>query len=206
MNDEQHSMALFQAQPEGPGQLRTPPSMSTLITIDLDALEANYRFCSEKLQPATCAAVVKADAYGHGADDCARAAFEAGATALCVATVPEAVALRPAHPQARILVMGPAFGSELAAARDEQISQLDAGAIAADHAGAGYVGLQAQQHVGHVGGAAGPGLVAIGFRPARGDGGEPRGDPAAQSIDADHARAWWPRENPSSGRLIPAAP
>ena len=35
-------------------------------------------------------AVVKADAYGHGAADVARAALEAGATALCVATVDEA--------------------------------------------------------------------------------------------------------------------
>ena len=39
-------------------------------------------------------AVVKADGYGHGAADCAAAALDAGATALCVATVAEALALR----------------------------------------------------------------------------------------------------------------
>ena len=39
-------------------------------------------------------AVVKADGYGHGALDCGRAALDAGATALCVATVDEALELR----------------------------------------------------------------------------------------------------------------
>ena len=53
-------------------------------------------------------AVVKADGYGHGAADVGRAALDAGATALCVATVGEAVALRAALPGARILVLGPA--------------------------------------------------------------------------------------------------
>ena len=41
-------------------------------------------------------AVVKADGYGHGAVDVSRAALEAGATALCVATLPEALELRAA--------------------------------------------------------------------------------------------------------------
>ena len=40
--------------------------MSTLITIDLDALTANYRYCRDRVAPAGCAAVVKADAYGLG--------------------------------------------------------------------------------------------------------------------------------------------
>src|SRR3972149_714675 len=52
-------------------------------------------------------AVVKADGYGHGAADVAPAALEAGATALCVASVAEALALRPVVPGARIVVMGP---------------------------------------------------------------------------------------------------
>ena len=53
-------------------------------------------------------AVVKANGYGHGATDCARAALGGGATALCVATAGEALALRRDLPDARILLMGPA--------------------------------------------------------------------------------------------------
>jgi alanine racemase len=61
---------------------------------------------------------VKANAYGHGAVDCAGAALGAGATALCVATVPEALVLRAEFPGTRILVMGPAANREVAQARD----------------------------------------------------------------------------------------
>ena len=46
------------------------------------------------LEGAELWAVVKADAYGHGAVDVARAVLGAGAKALCTATVAEAVALR----------------------------------------------------------------------------------------------------------------
>lgn len=50
-------------------------------------------------------AVVKADAYGHGAVECARAALDAGATGLCVALVGEGEELRLAGIGAPILVM-----------------------------------------------------------------------------------------------------
>jgi alanine racemase len=52
--------------------------------------------------------VVKADGYGHGAADVALAATDAGATALCVATVAEGLSLRHVLPGQRILVLGPA--------------------------------------------------------------------------------------------------
>ena len=64
--------------------------------------------CCDALGGAELWAVVKANGYGHGAADCARAALDGGATALCVATVAEALALRRELPDARILVMGPA--------------------------------------------------------------------------------------------------
>jgi len=75
-------------------------------------------------------AVVKADGYGHGASDAAGAALGAGATGLCVATIPEGLALRSDYRAERILVMGPAgsnrevaqarsAGLELAIADDE---------------------------------------------------------------------------------------
>ena len=59
-------------------------------------------------------AVVKADAYGHGAEDVARVSLAEGAAALCVATAREGEALRAVFPEPRILVMGP-----LAAGDDE---------------------------------------------------------------------------------------
>jgi alanine racemase len=91
------------------------------ITIDLGAVRRNARRLLDALGGAELWAVVKADGYGHGALDCGRAALEAGATALCVATVPEALALRPSLPDARILVMGPAPADEVRAAREGRL-------------------------------------------------------------------------------------
>jgi alanine racemase len=88
------------------------------ITIDLGALRRNVRRLRAVLRDAELWAVVKADGYGHGAVDVAGAALGEGATALCVATVPEGLALRPEYPTARIIVMGPASGRETAWARE----------------------------------------------------------------------------------------
>ncbi|MER7051867.1 MULTISPECIES: alanine racemase [unclassified Streptomyces] len=62
--------------------------------IDLAALRANVRALRERAPGAALMAVVKADAYGHGAIPCARAAVAAGATWLGTATPQEALALR----------------------------------------------------------------------------------------------------------------
>ena len=77
------------------------------ITIDLAALRHNVRVLLEALGGARLWAVVKADGYGHGGLDCARSALEAGATALCVATLDEGLELRRGLPEPRIVVMGP---------------------------------------------------------------------------------------------------
>ena len=92
--------------------------MRSEITIDLGALRRNAQNLLRTLEGAELWAVVKADGYGHGAVDCAGAALDAGATALCVATVPEALVLRGELPQARILVLGPTSNREVAHARD----------------------------------------------------------------------------------------
>ncbi|MEV5451433.1 alanine racemase [Streptomyces sp. NPDC052535] len=65
--------------------------------IDLAALRANVRALRERAPGAALMAVVKADAYGHGALPCARAAVEAGASWLGAATPQEALALRSAE-------------------------------------------------------------------------------------------------------------
>ena len=68
------------------------------VTIDLGALRRNAARLREVLGGAELWAVVKADGYGHGAADVARAASDAGATALCVATVAEGLSLRRVLP------------------------------------------------------------------------------------------------------------
>jgi alanine racemase len=88
------------------------------ITVDLGALRRNAKTLLRALDGAELWAVVKADAYGHGAIDVAGAALGSGASALCVATAAEGLRLRPEYPAARILVMGPTTGREVAAARD----------------------------------------------------------------------------------------
>jgi alanine racemase len=88
------------------------------ITIDLGALRRNVRTLLRTLDGSRLWAVVKADGYGHGAIDVAGAALGAGATALCVATIPEGLALRNEYRTERIVVLGPAGSNrEVAQAR-----------------------------------------------------------------------------------------
>jgi len=91
------------------------------ITVDLGAVRRNVRVLLDALRGAQLWAVVKANAYAHGATDIAGAALGAGASALCVATVPEALALRRDFPTARIIVMGPALNREVGQARDAHL-------------------------------------------------------------------------------------
>lgn len=85
-----------------------------ILTIDLDAIVANWRFLEEKVAPTSrCAAVVKADAYGLGAARVTSALYAAGCCRFVVATFDEALILRPLLPQAEILVLsGPFAGCE----------------------------------------------------------------------------------------------
>jgi alanine racemase len=89
------------------------------LTVDLGALRRNVKTLLRALDGSQLWAVVKANGYGHGAVDAAGAALGAGATALCVATIPEALALRNEFRVERILVLGPAGSNrEVAHARD----------------------------------------------------------------------------------------
>jgi alanine racemase len=91
------------------------------ITVDLGAVRRNVRTLLRALEGAALWAVVKADGYGHGAVDVSKAALDAGADALCVATVPEALELRGAFPEALILCMSPVEPGELPRARDARV-------------------------------------------------------------------------------------
>ncbi len=74
------------------------------VIIDLEALRHNYRYLKEAAGGNRLIAVIKADAYGHGALEVAAALKDADAFA--VAAVGEAVALRKAGISQKIIVMG----------------------------------------------------------------------------------------------------
>ena len=91
----------------------------TVARIDLDALKSNYRRIVEYLAAAAgdrtpdVIAVVKANAYGHGAGQVALALEEAGADLVACADIEEGHALREAGVGAEILVFGALSVSDL---------------------------------------------------------------------------------------------
>lgn len=85
-------------------QLRS--SRPTWAEVSLSALRRNFRLTQEHVGPdVTVCAVVKADAYGHGSVECARALEAEGAKWLGVTSTDEGIRLREAGIAARILLM-----------------------------------------------------------------------------------------------------
>ncbi len=78
---------------------------NAVLTINLGAVVANWRKLAGLVAPATCAAVVKADAYGLGAVPVATALQAAGCRCYFVACLNEALALRPHVAGAEIYVL-----------------------------------------------------------------------------------------------------
>lgn len=78
---------------------------SGVLTVDLDAIVANWRKLEKTAVPAECAAVIKADAYGCGIEPVARALAGAGCKTFFVATLDEARAARTALPSAALYVL-----------------------------------------------------------------------------------------------------
>src|ERR1700730_15355861 len=76
-----------------------------ILTVDLDAIVANWRKLQVTAVPAECAAVIKADAYGCGVEPVARALSAAGCKTFFVATLDEARAARTALPAAALYVL-----------------------------------------------------------------------------------------------------
>src|ERR1700709_2823117 len=76
-----------------------------ILTVDLDAIVANWRKLEKAAVPAECAAVIKADAYGCGVEPVGRALANAGCKTFFVATLDEARAAREALPSADIYVL-----------------------------------------------------------------------------------------------------
>lgn len=104
------------------GERARPPGRAwsgraTRAEIDLDALGGNVRALRSVLPPGgSLMAVVKANAYGHGATVVAREALAAGAERLAVATIGEAAVLRRAGIDAPILILGAIDPAEAPAA------------------------------------------------------------------------------------------
>lgn len=91
-----------------------PAVRRALARVDVGAVERNCaRLRSELRGGAELCAVVKADGYGHGDVECARAALDGGASRLAVASAEEAVRLRERFPETPILVMGALSESEV---------------------------------------------------------------------------------------------
>lgn len=87
-------------------QHRCPDTRWSWVEIDKGALRRNTRAFKEKLEPGVrMMAVVKADAYGHGAVECVKVMHAAGADQFAVATVEEGLELRRAGLTWPILIL-----------------------------------------------------------------------------------------------------
>lgn len=96
---------------------------ATKLVVDLHALQQNIKNEKKLLQSQTeIFAVVKANGYGHGLIEVAKAAVGAGATGLCVAILDEALALREAAIIVPILVLGITETANAKLAQENNIS------------------------------------------------------------------------------------
>lgn len=105
MNIASDPKSLPAASPLSPetNQAAVPATATGVLTVDLDAIVANWRKLEKAAVPAECAGVVKADAYGCGAAPVARALANAGCKTFFVATVDEAAVVRAAVPAPAVI-------------------------------------------------------------------------------------------------------
>src|SRR6266545_6491147 len=82
-----------------------------VLTVDLDAIVANWRKLEKTAVPAECAGVVKANAYGCGAEQVARALTGAGCKTFFVANLEEARVVRAAAPSAALYSLSGFFAN-----------------------------------------------------------------------------------------------
>jgi alanine racemase len=84
-----------------------PPAAQAggILTVDLDAIEANWRALGRLTMPAECAAVIKADGYGCGIEQVAAALAKAGCKTFFVADLAEAKCVRDVAAEPAIYVL-----------------------------------------------------------------------------------------------------
>lgn len=99
------SMTADSAPMANPDDAAALAAATGVLTIDLEALAANWAKLDSAAVPAECAAVVKADAYGCGLTPVTKALVKAGCKTFFVATLDEAKAAREAAPNSIIYVL-----------------------------------------------------------------------------------------------------
>ncbi len=115
--------------------------------IDLDALLFNYHQIKAKVGKAKTLAIVKADSYGHGAVECARALEKEGADYFAVAAPEEALQLRAAGIKAPLLLLGLAPDSMLERLAENDVELAVCSLEAAEHIAQFLGGRTAKVHV-----------------------------------------------------------
>jgi alanine racemase len=113
MGGVMHPAHRSESQAEGPEDLEAA-LRPAWVDVDLEALENNLRVLRERIRPARPMAVVKADAYGHGAVGVSRALEAAGVDWLGVALLEEGAEIRRAGVRLPILVLGTARPAKIA--------------------------------------------------------------------------------------------
>ncbi len=97
-------------------------ALNAWVEVDLDALASNARVLRETAGDATVMAVVKANAYGHGASVVGPALEAAGIERFAVVFLPEAITLREAGVTRPVLVLGHSFAEDAEAAVTHDIT------------------------------------------------------------------------------------
>ena len=123
---------------------------TNVCEIDLEAIRNNVRVMRAHIAgDAKLMAVVKADAYGHGAIPVARAALQAGAQALAVAIPEEGIELREAGFDVPILVLGAIEPQAAEAVVRHELMQtvFEEGSVRALSAAGEKLGRDAQVHI-----------------------------------------------------------
>jgi alanine racemase len=125
-----------------------PPHRSAWLEIDLEAMVHNISVIRSVVGPAAVAPVVKADAYGHGVE-AVGPALAPHVEALCVATLDEAIALRP-RVEGRILLLYPvpAAAAADAVAADVELTVMSAADLEAIRTAAPPAGPPVRVHIG----------------------------------------------------------
>jgi alanine racemase len=108
ISDPHPSLAGTLLSPEA-NQAAALATYNGILTVDLDAIIANWRKLEKTAVPAECAGVVKADAYGCGIEPVSKALAGAGCKTFFVASLDEARQLRAAVPQATIYTLNGFF-------------------------------------------------------------------------------------------------
>ena len=115
-----HHLPPPEARPAEPHFTAGPPAVEAggILTVDLAALEANWRIIGRRAMPSECAAVVKADAYGCGIAQVAARLARAGCKTFFVADLAEARRLRAVAEDVAIYVLSGLFPGTAAAFAD----------------------------------------------------------------------------------------